>query len=150
MKSVKNGLIELKAFAPSRLWWTWSVPWVPETFLARSPVSVKSLWWPPRKASRVLLAASAYGRRYVGLRANTENSRRQEKPLVPRVPDKRLQSWIRACEEQALEPMAFWRLYSGSVNVFFIINTKTRLVLASTKHFLVINILSSHIIYHGW
>ena len=27
------------------------VPWVPETFLARFPVSVKSLKWPARKAS---------------------------------------------------------------------------------------------------
>ena len=40
------------------------LPWVPETFLARFPVSVAS----------------------VGLRPNTENSRRtREKPLVPRV-----------------------------------------------------------------
>ena len=54
---------------------TFGQPWVPETFLARFPVSVKSL------------VASAYGRRCVGLRPNTENSRRtREKPLVPRVP----------------------------------------------------------------
>ena len=34
-----------------------------------------------------LLVVSAYGRRCVGLRPNTENSRRtREKPLVPRVP----------------------------------------------------------------
>ena len=43
--------------------------------------------------------------------------------------------------------MAFWRLYSGSVNVFFIINTKTRLVLASAIHFLVIN-MSYNMSYH--
>ena len=35
------------------------VPWVPETFLARFPVSVKSLQRPARKASP--LVASAYG-----------------------------------------------------------------------------------------
>ena len=40
-----------------------TLPWVPETFLARFPVSVKSLKWP---ASPIL--ASAYGRRCVGLR----------------------------------------------------------------------------------
>ena len=46
---------------------------------------------PAREASRFFLAASAYGRRCVGLRTNTEISRRtREKPLVPRVPDQRL------------------------------------------------------------
>ena len=51
-----------------KLWrMTSSVPWVPETFLAR-------------------LVASAYGRRRCRPSAHTENSRRTpEKPLVPRV-----------------------------------------------------------------
>ena len=29
----------------------WELPWVPETFLARFPVSVKSLWWPALRRS---------------------------------------------------------------------------------------------------
>ena len=46
--------------------WT-SLPWVPETFLARFPVS-------------------AYGRRCVGLRPTPKiSAAREEKPLVPRV-----------------------------------------------------------------
>ena len=49
-------------FRPSS---TWSLPWVPETFLARFPVSVKKTCRPS---------------------ANTETSRRTlEKPVVPRV-----------------------------------------------------------------
>ena len=48
-----------------------NVPWVPETLLARFPVSVK---------------ASAYGRRCVALRPTPKIPRRKrEKPLVPRV-----------------------------------------------------------------
>ena len=46
------------------------VPWVPETFLARFPVSVKSF-----------LAASAYGRRCVGLRPTPKISSAREKNL---------------------------------------------------------------------
>ena len=48
-----------------------NVPLVPETLLARFPVSVK---------------ASAYGRRCVGLRPTPKIPRRKrEKPLVPRI-----------------------------------------------------------------
>ena len=58
-------------------------PWVPETFLARFPVSVKSLQWPARK-----VFSRGFGLRSKLCRpsANTENFRRtREKPLVPRV-----------------------------------------------------------------
>ena len=56
-----------------------NVPWVPETVLARFPVSVK---------------ASAYGRRCVGLRPTPKIPRRKrEKPLVPLVPRIR-EMWI--------------------------------------------------------
>ena len=57
------------------------LPWVPETFLARFPASVKSLF------SRAF-AARGFGPRPKMCRpsANTENFRRtREKPLVPRV-----------------------------------------------------------------
>ena len=57
------------------------LPWVPETFLARFPASVKSLF-------SCAFAACGFGPRPKMCRpsADTENFRRtREKPLVPRV-----------------------------------------------------------------
>ena len=57
------------------------VPWVPENFLARFPVSVKSL------SVFIVTRSRGFGLRPKMCRpsANTENSHRtREKPLVPR------------------------------------------------------------------
>ena len=83
-----------------RLW----IRWVPETFLSRFPVSVKSLLWPARFSRR--FAARGFGLRpkMCGPSADTENSHRtRENPLVPRVGYERWQTSNR--ETKVLQPL---------------------------------------------
>ena len=54
-----------------------TLPWVPETFHARFPVSVKSYKWPARKAFKDMSAC--------GRHPAKAPRRAREKPLVPRV-----------------------------------------------------------------
>ena len=72
------------------------IPWVPETFLARFPVSVESLLWPARFSRG--FAARSFGLRRKMCRpsTNTENSHRtREEPLVPTVGYERWQHQTR-------------------------------------------------------
>ena len=74
-----------------RLW----IRWVPETFLSRFPVSVKSLLWPARFSRRFAARSPS---------ADTENSHRtRENPLVPRVGYERWQTSNR--ETKVLQPL---------------------------------------------
>ena len=74
---------DLNSWLPWTIKSSYRLPWVPETFLARFPVSV---------------AARGFGLLPEMCRpsANTENSRRtREKPLVPRVASGQSENWTR-------------------------------------------------------
>ena len=81
-------------------------PWVPRDFLRAVSGSVKSLWWPTRKAfflAALPLATSAFGQRSVGLQPK-HPAARDKNPLVTRV---RFTSTL----------SLYWVFYSGHEDV---------------------------------
>ena len=90
-----------------RLW----IPWVPETFLARFPVSVKSLLWPARFSRSVATRGLGPRPKMYRPSPNTENSHRtREKPLIPRVGYERWQHQTRKqrCCSPSEIAKSFW------------------------------------------